>query len=104
MRNLCEDQDVYKYAYVFKDEAIGAFENDKLILFQAPAGTDVSLSNVVRLKVFSRSMLANLLWKLMKLNTIFEQRRILVGYHIEHKINVTLHYRPGYFLRCQPRI
>ncbi|KAI6189972.1 E2F-TDP domain-containing protein [Aphelenchoides bicaudatus] len=41
MRNVCEDQDIYKFAYVFKDEAIGAFQNDKLLLIQAPSGTEL---------------------------------------------------------------
>jgi hypothetical protein len=41
MRNVCEDQEIYKYAYVFKDEAIGAFQNDKLLLIQAPSGTEL---------------------------------------------------------------
>jgi hypothetical protein len=43
MRNVCEDQEIYKYAFVFKEEAIGAFENDKLFLIQAPPGTDIQV-------------------------------------------------------------
>jgi hypothetical protein len=41
MRNVCEDQDNCKYAYVFRDEAINVFENNKLLLLQAPPGTDI---------------------------------------------------------------
>lgn len=41
MRNVCEDQDNCKYAYVFRNETINAFENNKLFLLQAPPGTDL---------------------------------------------------------------
>jgi hypothetical protein len=41
MKNVCEDQDIYKFAYVFRDETINVFENNKLLLIQAPPGTDI---------------------------------------------------------------
>ncbi|KAI6186545.1 E2F-TDP domain-containing protein [Aphelenchoides besseyi] len=43
MRNVCEDKDIYHFAYVQKEEAVGAFQNDRLLLVQAPPGTDISI-------------------------------------------------------------
>ncbi|KAI6230215.1 E2F-TDP domain-containing protein [Aphelenchoides fujianensis] len=43
MRNVCEDMDIYRYAFVLKEEAASAFENERLLLLQAPPGTDIQV-------------------------------------------------------------
>lgn len=56
MRNVCEDMDIYRYAFVLKEEAARAFENERLLLLQAPPGTDIQVGQpaIVRLSLHLR--------------------------------------------------
>ncbi|CAD5231708.1 unnamed protein product [Bursaphelenchus xylophilus] len=41
MRNVCEEQDNCKHAYLSKEETASVFGNDQILLVQAPPGTDI---------------------------------------------------------------
>uniref|UniRef100_A0A1I7RSE0 E2F_TDP domain-containing protein n=1 Tax=Bursaphelenchus xylophilus TaxID=6326 RepID=A0A1I7RSE0_BURXY len=43
MRNVCEEQDNCKHAYLSKEETASVFGNDQILLVQAPPGTDIQV-------------------------------------------------------------
>lgn len=54
IRNVCEDQEVYKFAYINNDAAASVFQGDKLLLIQAPSGTDIHVNQPTIVRFLAR--------------------------------------------------